>query len=209
MREFAERIDRLAPAAHVSSEGGQGSRDFHVVRVDTRYTFDMKTLIVLRHAQAEHPSDLQDHDRPLTNKGVREAQRMGRLLRGLRPELVLCSTALRARATTEEALGSAQLSPHVQELGELYDSDVPQHLDALLGVDGAITQLMIVGHNPTLERLVSRLVSRPIVMRTGSLAVVAIPAQSWQAVDPSSPGVLVGLFDPTMLKKKARSNDAP
>jgi phosphohistidine phosphatase len=169
----------------------------------------MKTLIVLRHAQAEHPSDSQDHERPLTEKGVREARRIGRLLRGLRPELVLCSTALRARATNEEALSSAQLSPRVQELDQLYDSDVPQHLDAMCRVDGATSHLMIVGHNPTLERLVSQLVCRPIVMRTGTVAVVAIPVQTWQDVDPSLPGALVGLFDPVMLKKKARSNDSP
>ena len=169
----------------------------------------MKTLIVLRHAQAEHPSDAQDHERPLTEKGEREARRMGRLLRGLHPELVLCSTALRARATTEAALGAAQLRPSVRELDQLYDSDVPQHLDALRSVDESVDRLMIVGHNPTLEGLVSELVSRPTVMRTGTLAVVAIPTQSWQAVDPSLPGTLVGLFDPAMLKKKARSNDAP
>jgi len=169
----------------------------------------MKTLIVLRHAQSEHPSDARDHERPLTEKGVREARRMGRLLRGLHPELVLCSTALRARATTEEALSAAQLSPRVQELDQLYDSDVPQHIDAMCRVDGSVDCLMVVGHNPTLEGLVSKLVSRPIVMRTGTLAVVAIPTESWQAVDPSLPGALVGLFDPAMLKKKARSNDAP
>lgn len=169
----------------------------------------MKTLIVFRHAQAEHPSDVQDHERPLTKQGVREARRMGRLLRGLQPELVLCSTALRARSTNEEALVAAQLSPSVQELSQLYDSDVPQHFDAMCRVDGSINRLMIVGHNPTLERLVSQLASRPIVMRTGTLAVVAIPAQSWQVVDPSLPGTLVGLFDPAMLKKKARSNSTP
>jgi len=168
----------------------------------------MKTLIVLRHAQAEHPSDSQDHERPLTKKGVREAQRVGRLLRGLQPELVLCSTALRARSTSEEALCVAQLSPSVQELDELYDSDVPQHLDALCRVDESINHVMIVGHNPALERLVSQLVSRPIVMKTGTVAVVAIPAQSWQAVAPFPPGALVGLFDPAMLKKKAPSNVA-
>jgi phosphohistidine phosphatase len=168
----------------------------------------MKTLIVLRHAQAEHPSDLQDHERPLTKKGEREAQRMGRLLRGLHPELVLCSTALRARSTTEEALRAAQLSPSVEQLDQLYDSDVAQHLDALCRVDGSIERLTIVGHNPTLEGLVSQLVSRPIVMRTGALAVVAIPAQNWQAVATSLPGALVGLFDPAMLKKKPHDNNA-
>jgi phosphohistidine phosphatase len=169
----------------------------------------MKTLIVLRHAQAKHPSEVQDHERPLTEKGVHEARRIGRLLRGLHPELVLCSSALRARTTTEAALRAAQLSPSVQEFDQLYDSDVPQHLDVVCRVEGSIDRLMIVGHNPTLERLVCQLVSRPIVMTTGTMAVVAIPSQNWQAVASSLPGALVGLFDPAMLKKKASSNNVP
>lgn len=169
----------------------------------------MKTLIALRHAQAEHPSDALDHERPLTKKGVREARRVGRLLRGLHPELVLCSTALRARSTTAEALGAAQLSPSVQEHVQLYDSDVPQYLDALRRADESINTLMIVGHNPALEGFVSQLVSRPIIMRTGTLAVVAIPAQGWHAVDLSVRGALVGLFDPAMLKKKVQRDEAP
>ena len=118
-------------------------------------------------------------------------------------------TVLETLASSPSPLSAAQLSPSVQLLDQLYDSDVPQHLDALCRVDGSINHLMIVGHNPTLERLVSQLVSRPIVMRTGSLAVVTIPAQSWQAVDPFLPGALVGLFDPAMLKKKVHSNGVP
>jgi phosphohistidine phosphatase len=167
----------------------------------------MKTLLVLRHAQALHAGDIADHERPLTKQGVREARRIGRLLRGLRPESALCSTALRARSTLEHSLSVAQLKPDVQQLEQLYDSDVERHLAAVRLVNAPVERLLLVGHNPSLESLVSQLVRRPITMQTGSLAVVSLALQSWQSLESSIQGTLVGLFDPAMLKKKV--SDAP
>lgn len=165
----------------------------------------MKTLLVLRHAQAVQSKEVTDHERPLTKQGVREARRIGRLLRGIDPEAVLCSTALRARSTLEYALGVANANPTVQQLDQLYDSDVVHHLDALRRVDASVERLLVVGHNPTLEGLVSQLICRPISLKTGSLAVVALALQSWQSIESSLQSSLVGLFDPAMLKRKLRS----
>ena len=62
----------------------------------------MKTLCLMRHAKSgwDDPS-LSDHDRPLTARGVEAAGLVGRHLkqRGVRPDLVLCSTARRAAET--------------------------------------------------------------------------------------------------------------
>ncbi|MFB3041695.1 MAG: histidine phosphatase family protein, partial [Candidatus Poribacteria bacterium] len=64
----------------------------------------MKTLLILRHAKSswEHP-ELTDHDRPLNKRGKRDAPRMGKLLRvqGLVPDLIMSSTAKRARSTAK------------------------------------------------------------------------------------------------------------
>ena len=62
----------------------------------------MKTLFLVRHAKANPPQQgLPDHDRVLNDRGRRDAPEMGRRLaqRGLRPDLVITSTAARARAT--------------------------------------------------------------------------------------------------------------
>ena len=162
----------------------------------------MKTLLLLRHAQAVHFGDTSDHDRPLTEKGVQDALRMGRLLRGIRPSQVLCSTAKRAVATAEAALRVSESNLNIQQLRQLYDSDLSQHLQVLRSVATAIDQLLIVGHNPTLESLASLLVRRPIVMKTGSLAIVTVPTDSWDALGDSTTCSLVGLFYPAMLKKQ-------
>lgn len=167
----------------------------------------MKTLLIFRHAQAVHFGDTSDHDRPLTEKGMLDAQRMGRLLRGIRLEQVLSSTAQRAVTTAELALRTAELTTNVQCLRQLYDSDIPRHLDVLQHVGAAIGSLLIVGHNPTFEHLVSTLVHRPVAMKTGSLAIVVAPIDDWSRLDESTDSSLVGLFYPAMLKKHANEHD--
>ena len=167
----------------------------------------MKTLFVFRHAQAVHFGDTSDHDRPLTEKGMQDAQRMGRLFRGMRPAQVLCSTAKRAVATAELALRVAESNLNIQQLRQLYDSDISQHLQILRNVATAIDQLLIVGHNPTFEGLVTRLVHRPVVMKTGSLAIVTASIESWNDLTDAIPCTLVGLFYPAMLKKQSDDVD--
>ena len=162
----------------------------------------MKTLLVLRHAQAVHFGDTPDHGRPLTERGIQDAMRMGRLFRGVRPSQVLCSTAKRAVDTAEAALKVSGVSIHKQTLRQLYDSDLSQHFEILRNVATAIEQLLIVGHNPTFECLVSTIVHRPIVMKTGSLAIVAAPIEQWDALNDTVQCSLVGLFYPAMLKKQ-------
>ena len=64
----------------------------------------MKSVLLLRHAKSssKHP-DLADHDRPLNKRGKRDAPLIGRLLKkeDLVPEIIISSTATRARSTAE------------------------------------------------------------------------------------------------------------
>jgi phosphohistidine phosphatase len=167
----------------------------------------MKTLFVLRHAQAVHFGDTSDHDRPLTEKGAQDAMRMGRLLRGLRPSHVLCSTARRAADTADLALRVAGLDINAQSTRQLYDSDLCQHLEVLRNVASSIEQLLLVGHNPTFDCLVSMIVHRPVVMKTGALAIVAVPIDDWRDLTDTIKCGLVGLFYPAMLKKQLDDHD--
>ena len=64
----------------------------------------MKTLLLMRHAKSSWKQvGLADHEWPLNMRAKGDAPRMGNLLweRDLVPELILCSTALRARRTAE------------------------------------------------------------------------------------------------------------
>ena len=69
-----------------------------------------KTLVIMRHAEADMPWGTGDFDRPLTRRGREQAPAAGRWLleHGAVPEMILCSAALRTRQTctwVADALG--------------------------------------------------------------------------------------------------------
>jgi phosphohistidine phosphatase len=112
----------------------------------------MLTLSLLRHAKSNwDDTDLDDFERPLAKRGVAAAPEMGRAMRELKlkPDLVLCSTAVRTRATL--ALVLLELGPPVPEVeydDRLYLATPAAMLARLRKVDDKIRHVMIVGHNP-------------------------------------------------------------
>lgn len=120
----------------------------------------MHELILLRHAEAV-PIETSDDDRqrPLSARGEQEAQAAGLWLasHGIRPDRVLCSPSLRTGETARLALTALDSSPVPQMAEEIYDAS-PGELLALLDQHGDAGSLMLVGHNPGIERLVALLV---------------------------------------------------
>ena len=151
----------------------------------------MKRLYVLRHAKSSwKDQSLRDHDRPLAGRGRRAATAMARYLRdeGISPELVLCSTAVRARQTLERlepALGkrSTRVEP------ELYGAGPRALLERIQAVPDAVQSVLLIGHNPALQELIVDL-ARPGAARrdvqakfpTGALAALECTAQRWADV---------------------------
>ncbi|OOG49794.1 histidine phosphatase family protein [Rhodanobacter sp. C01] len=120
----------------------------------------MHELILLRHAEAvpiETTGD--DQQRALSERGKQEAQAAGRWLaaHGVRPARVLCSPARRAEETARLALAVMANAPQPQAAPEIYDAS-PGELLALLDQHGDSGTMMLVGHNPGIERLVALLV---------------------------------------------------
>lgn len=114
----------------------------------------MRTLILLRHAHAEPASsDQADLDRPLSAEGLAEAEAAGRWLsaQGLVPDRVLCSPARRTRETLESVM--AAIGFVEQRLVEQIYEATPGTLAALVDEHREAERLLLVGHNPGLERL--------------------------------------------------------
>ncbi|QIO86440.1 phosphoglycerate mutase [Stenotrophomonas rhizophila] len=116
----------------------------------------MRELILLRHAHAEAASTGQaDLDRPLSPVGLAEAEAAGRWLKdnNLLPDCVLCSPARRTRETLEAVLG---VTGFVEKRLEdaVYDA-TPGTLAGLIDDRREVDRLLVVGHNPGLERLVA------------------------------------------------------
>lgn len=143
----------------------------------------MRELILLRHAHAE-PADTgqADFDRPLSPHGLAEAEAAGRWLceQLLVPDRVLCSPARRARETLEAVLG---LTGYIeQRLEERIYEATPGALAALIDEHREAERLLLVGHNPGLERLVALMHSGRSGdyrgMPTASIALLALPVEA-------------------------------
>lgn len=130
-----------------------------------------RTLVIVRHAKAESSGDAPDHDRRLTSRGRKAAAEAGRWLAGVVPEpdLVLCSSATRARQTWD-AMSAAVACDTVRVDRAYYLAGAGEILDEVLAAAAATT--VVVGHNPTMEQLVARLVGTLRGLRPGAVAVV-------------------------------------
>jgi phosphohistidine phosphatase len=145
---------------------------------------------VLRHAKSswDDPS-LRDHDRPLNGRGRRAAKAMARHIReaGIAPELVLCSTATRARQTLERiepVLGERET--HVE--AELYGASARSLLTRLRAVPDTVGSVLLIGHNPGFQELVLELAAPGAARRkveakfpTAALATLAHEG-AWDAL---------------------------
>jgi phosphohistidine phosphatase len=162
----------------------------------------VKILSILRHAKSSWKDDsLDDHDRPLNKRGLRDAPRMGELLReqGLVPEAIVSSTARRARETALAVAAATGFPDDVRFTRSLYGASPETCLEILGGLPDTTTHALIVGHNPTLEELVALLVGEVHVMPTAALAIVELPIGSWHDLDPVPHGSLRALWRPRDL----------
>jgi phosphohistidine phosphatase len=110
-------------------------------------------LYLLRHAKSSWKDErLDDHDRPLAPRGKRASKAIGRYLRDhdIEPELVLCSSAKRARQTLER-LGPAGVDARIEP--ELYAAGAHDLLERLRTVPDDVTSVMLIGHNPGMQQL--------------------------------------------------------
>jgi phosphohistidine phosphatase len=149
---------------------------------------EQKRLALLRHAKASsHDFHIDDHDRPLTGRGRRAAEQIGAYLRqrGLRPAVVLCSSAVRTLQTLE--LLELETDPQVVVADDLYGATAGELLDRIRHVDDVFSSVLIIGHNPGLQDLAVALVAdNPGIVSfpTGALAELSAPIAGWQDLQP-------------------------
>src|SRR4030042_5537971 len=116
----------------------------------------MKTLLLLRHAKSSWKQpEVHDHDRPLNKRGKKEAPQVGKYLKekDLVPDLIISSTARRARDTAQAVLEESGFAGQLDLYQDLYLSDAACYLDILRSLPDSINRGLVVGHNPDLEEL--------------------------------------------------------
>jgi phosphohistidine phosphatase len=121
-----------------------------------------RTLIAVRHAKSSWDHDVDDHDRPLSGRGRRDADALGRLLveRSLVPDLVLCSTAARTRETWERAQAVGATAGEVRLVRGVYHAWVPELVRLLRQTPEEVSTVLLLGHSPGIPDLVEHLCVR-------------------------------------------------
>ncbi len=154
----------------------------------------MKRIHLLRHAKSSRDDDaLADHDRPLAPRGRRAAKSLANHLshEGIAPDLVLCSSAQRARETLEgisPALGDVPASID----DRLYGASAAELGERLREIPDTVQSVMLIGHNPAVERLALDLAGTGEAIAeleqkypTGALATLEFDG-SWGALERGS-----------------------
>lgn len=165
-----------------------------------------RRLILIRHAKSswDDPA-LSDHDRPLNRRGERAARALGAWLasRGHVPDEVLCSTALRARATWEGIAAVLPAAPPLRLEPRLYHAP-PEVMRAVLrGAEGGTVAM--IGHNPGIAAFAAELLREappdPDLARypTGATAVIDFAIAAWAELQPRT-GVLRDFVTPRALE---------
>jgi phosphohistidine phosphatase len=144
-----------------------------------------RQLILMRHAKSSwKDSELGDFDRPLSARGERDAPLMGARLdaRGVRPALLIASSAKRARRTAK--LVASELDYPIERLRleeSLYLAAPEAIVDVVAAQSDSHASLLLVGHNPGLTDLVNRLLPDFGLVNLPTAGVVAIDLEisSW------------------------------
>lgn len=150
-----------------------------------------RTLFLVRHAKSSWDDvALPDKERPLADRGKRDAPMMGKRLakRQVKPDLILSSPARRALSTAE--IIAKELNYKVNDIVEddrLYATDG----ETLLGVIGELSDelacVMLVGHNPEFVDLAHRLSNEVAPMPTCAVAQFTFESKSWSAIGAIEP----------------------
>jgi len=143
----------------------------------------MRRVLALRHAKAAPPEGHAcDHERDLAESGRADAQRLGLEMRGfgLSPRLILTSSANRARQTAAMVARALGYEGAVVDLDELYAAAEPgDYLRVISARAGNADSVLVVGHNPVMEDLVSLMAGERVGMKTCTLAELEVDVKDW------------------------------
>jgi len=164
----------------------------------------MKRIYLLRHAKSDWSADYEaDHDRPLNKRGRGAAQQMGEFLTAIEqaPDLVVTSSAVRARDTAELAMSAGSWSCPVEVTRDLYAASPSAVMQLVHIHTGSHDRLLLVGHQPTWSELVSALIGGGVVrMPTAAIARVDLDIDGWAEVEFGA-GTLSWVVTPKLLAR--------
>ena len=146
----------------------------------------MKILFLGRHAKSSwNDSELSDFERPLNDRGERDAPEMGRRLaqKHRTADLILCSAAVRARTTAAILAKEWGYTKDISIEPNLYEASPSDMLDFIKELDDEAKSALVVAHNPTITWMAHMLGNLSIGnVPTCGIVVLKIPCDKWSEV---------------------------
>ncbi|MBC3988843.1 histidine phosphatase family protein [Streptomyces sp. AC563] len=117
-----------------------------------------RRIVIFRHAKADWSQEF-DHERPLAERGRRDAPAAGRWLAsaGIAPELTLCSSAVRTRETWKLAVHELPQRPRTVYEDRMYEASLGELIALVNETAEDVNELLLVGHNPGMHALADAL----------------------------------------------------
>jgi phosphohistidine phosphatase len=152
---------------------------------------DVKRLFLVRHAKSSwDDTALSDKDRPLAERGKRDAPKIGKRLAkcDVKPDLVLSSPATRALTTAKIIAKKLDYKPKdIVQDDRLYASEADDLLNVIYELGDKLKCVMLVSHNPGLSELAHRLSSEIAHLPTCAVAGYTFDAKSWSKIGKAKP----------------------
>lgn len=147
----------------------------------------MKLLTVMRHSKSEWGDvNTNDHDRDLNHRGLRDREIMASIMEKneIRPQYIICSTALRARKTIASVAKDEWIQPRNMDFRkELYLASEEALCTQISLVDDSIEHLMVCAHNPGLTDFVNQHTDLMIDnLPTSGLVSAQFDIESWSQI---------------------------
>ena len=145
----------------------------------------LRELLIIRHAKSDWSDEsLEDINRPLSDKGKKQACKMGHWLaeHDLIPQLILVSPARRAQQTLTRLTRHWDTPPENRTVEALYNADLETLIHTInQEVPDSVRRVAILGHNPGLEKLLAWLTGdeESSHLSTCAIAEVLVPGD-WQ-----------------------------
>jgi phosphohistidine phosphatase len=148
-----------------------------------------KRLLVMRHAKSDWPPGVPDFERPLLPRGRREARLAGTWLRenGIRPDVILCSTATRARQTCAGVRSGLGDVPDPELHDALYAASPPRMLAVINHVPETARCVLLIAHLPGVQELVARLASPDSDDDASAAAASRYPTSAFAVLETRAP----------------------
>jgi phosphohistidine phosphatase len=155
----------------------------------------MKSLHLLRHAKSSWKDPgLNDHDRPLNKRGRQTAKMMATYLRRAKiaPDLVICSTAMRAQQTLDPIIKAEKKPPKIVLVREIHEGAQRKLWEQLWNLPESAKSVLLIGHNPALHDLALELAHADLntllpsageKFPTGAMASFRFDG-TWKALEP-------------------------